>query len=148
MVKGVPPFPYVKESLEEISIWADIIVCSATPFEALRREWQEHDIAKYTRIIAGQEMGSKKEHIALAATGNYKSENVLMIGDAPGDLKAAKANDAYFFPINPGYEAESWNFFFTKAAPKFSNGTYRSDYESQLIAKFEQLLPENPPWKK
>ena len=62
IVRGVPPFPFVRESLEKISNTADAIVVSATPCEALKREWDEHDIAKYVRVIAGQEMGTKKEH--------------------------------------------------------------------------------------
>lgn len=148
MVHDVPPFPFVRESLEKIFKWADVIVCSATPNEALVREWQEHDIAKYTRIIAGQEMGSKKEHIHLASTGKYESGKVLMIGDAPGDMKAARANGALFFPIKPGHEDESWEFFFTEAADKFKSGDYTTEYEASLIEEFEALLPEVPPWKK
>lgn len=148
MVHDVPPFPFVHESLKKISQWADVIVCSATPNEALVREWEEHDIAKYTRIIAGQEMGSKKEHIHLASVGKYESDKVLMIGDAPGDMKAAKANNALFFPIKPGYEDESWEFFFKEAADKFKNGEYTKEYEARLIKEFEALLPEVPPWKK
>ncbi|NIA31196.1 MAG: HAD family hydrolase, partial [Actinobacteria bacterium] len=139
MVHDVPPFPFVRESLEKISQWADVIVCSATPNEALVREWQEHDIAKYTRIIAGQEMGSKKEHIHLASSGKYASGKVLMIGDAPGDMKAARANDALFFPIKPGQEDESWEFFFKEAADKFKNGEYTKEYEAKLIDEFEAL---------
>jgi phosphoglycolate phosphatase-like HAD superfamily hydrolase len=148
MVFGVPPFPFVRESLEKISGWADIIVCSATPGEALVREWEEHDIGQYARVIAGQELGSKKEHIQLASQGKYESNNVLMIGDAPGDLKAARANDAKFFPVKPGHEDESWEFFFTEAAAKFENGQYTAEYEAKLIAEFDKLLPEVPPWKR
>ncbi|MBL7074073.1 HAD hydrolase-like protein [candidate division KSB1 bacterium] len=148
MVYGVPPFPFVRESLEKISRWADIIVCSATPGEALRREWQEHNIAQYARVIAGQEMGSKKEHIHLASDGKYLEGHLLMIGDAPGDMKAAKANGAIFFPINPGQEDRSWELFFKEGADKFLNGLYTAEYESELIAEFDTLLPEVPPWKK
>jgi len=147
IVHDVPPFPFVRESLEKISEWADIIVCSATPYEALRREWEEHDIAKFTRVIAGQEMGSKKEHINLASENKYKIENVLMIGDAPGDMKAARGNDAKFFPINPGHEEVSWEKFYTEAANKFRDGSYDKNYEDQLVIEFEKLLPELPPWK-
>ena len=148
MVHDVPPFPFVRESLEKISEWADIIVCSATPYEALKREWEEHDIAKYTRIIAGQEMGSKKEHIHLASNGKYRPENVLMIGDAPGDMKAARGNQAKFFPINPGEEDQSWEFFLNEAADKFRTGSYTSEFEQKLIDVFDTKLPELPPWKK
>ena len=33
------------------------------------REWEEHDIAKYVEIIAGQEMGGKAQHIDFATKG-------------------------------------------------------------------------------
>jgi phosphoglycolate phosphatase-like HAD superfamily hydrolase len=148
IVFGVPPFPFVRESLEQISGWADVLVCSATPNEALRREWQEHNISEFANVIAGQEMGSKKEHIALAAEGRYQQRNILMIGDAIGDFKAAKANKAHFFPINPGKEEKSWERFFKEAAQKFKNGSYAGDYESELFLEFEKLLPEVPPWKR
>ncbi|MBN1401242.1 MAG: HAD family hydrolase, partial [Anaerolineae bacterium] len=41
MVYGVPPFPYVRESLDLITSHADAIVVSQTPVEALVREWEE-----------------------------------------------------------------------------------------------------------
>jgi len=147
IVHGVPPFPLVRESLENISQWADIIVCSGTPGEALTREWEENDIADYPRVIAGQEMGSKKEHLALVA-GKYPGGHVLMIGDAPGDMKAAKANGLLFYPINPGREEESWERFHDEAAERFHENGYTADYEAALIAEFDKLLPETPPWKK
>ena len=65
-VKGMPPFPFVRESLEKIQPLADVIVVSATPCEALAREWEEHDIAKYVEVIAGQEMGKKAQHLEYA----------------------------------------------------------------------------------
>jgi len=148
MVHGIPPFPYVRESLEAMQNHADVIVVSATPLEALTREWQEHDIAKYVRVIAGQEMGSKREHLALAAKGKYPPDHVLMVGDAPGDMKAARANDALFFPVNPGHEEESWERFYKEGLQKFLNGEYAGEYEAQLIADFDKLLPEIPPWKR
>jgi phosphoglycolate phosphatase-like HAD superfamily hydrolase len=148
VVKGVPPFPFVRENLENISGWADIIVCSATPYDALRREWEEHDIAKYTRIIAGQEMGSKKEHLQFVSDGKYKKDHIIMIGDAPGDMKAARANNVKFFPVNPGHEEDSWEFFFKEAAGKFANEKYSQEYEAELVNEFDKLLPEIPWWKK
>ena len=107
IVKGMPPFPFVRESLEKMAPLADAVVVSATPCEALSREWREHDIAGYVEVIAGQEMGTKAEHLEYATKGRYEKGHVLMIGDAPGDMKAAKANDALFYSINPGNEIES-----------------------------------------
>ena len=148
MVHGIPPFPYVRQSLERLAQVADIIVVSATPCEALEREWREHGIDRYVRVIAGQEMGKKSEHIALATKGRYAPDHILMIGDAPGDLRAARANNALFFPVNPGHEEESWQRFYEEALDRFLAGTYAGDYEAQLIADFEKLLPEVPPWKR
>jgi len=99
IVKGVPPFPLVRECLEKINRNADAMCVSQTPAEALKREWAEHDIEPFVRMIAGQEMGTKTEHLKFAAAGKYGANNILMIGDAPGDYKAARANGALFFPI-------------------------------------------------
>jgi phosphoglycolate phosphatase-like HAD superfamily hydrolase len=146
-VKNMPPFPFVRESLEKIQKQADVIVVSGTPCEALEREWEEHDIAKYVEIIAGQEMGTKIEHLEYTTKGRYEKNHVLMIGDAPGDMKAAKANDALFYPINPGDEIKSWKRFHDEAFDKFIAGEYSGGYEEKVIAEFDALLPEVPPWE-
>ncbi|MBN1126349.1 MAG: HAD hydrolase-like protein [Sedimentisphaerales bacterium] len=147
IVKDIPPFPYVQECLEKITKQADVIVCSATPNEALIREWQEHNIAQFPKVIAGQEMGKKAQHLDYASTGKYTKNHVLMIGDAPGDLKAARSVGALFFPVNPGAEAASWKRFHDEAFDTFINGQYAGDYEAALISEFDDYLPENPPWK-
>ena len=147
IVKGLPPFPYVRESLEKIQPLADVIVVSATPDEALKREWEEHDIARYVEVIAGQEMGKKAQHLEYATKGRYEKNRVLMIGDAPGDMKAAKANDALFYPINPGDEVQSWKRFHDEAFDKFITGEYAGEYEDKVIAEFDAYLPELPPWE-
>jgi phosphoglycolate phosphatase-like HAD superfamily hydrolase len=146
MVRGVPPFPFVRETLAKVADWADIIVCSATPGEALRREWTEHGLADFTRVIAGQEMGTKKEHLQLAISDRYDPGYVLMVGDAPGDRKAAEANHARFFPINPGAEERSWERFFERTADDFRRGSYGEVEQARLIEEFESRLPRHPPW--
>ncbi len=148
IVRNVPPFPYVRESMAKLADAADMMCVSATPGEALTREWEEHDIAKFTLLIAGQELGSKKQHIQYAAAGKYDADKILMIGDAPGDMKAAKANGAMFYPINPGAESASWKRFCTEAADRFLAGTYGGDYEKALVDEFMGYLPSTPPWKK
>jgi phosphoglycolate phosphatase-like HAD superfamily hydrolase len=148
IVKDMPPFPYVRESLEKIQPLADVIVVSATPGEALIREWEEHDIAGYAEVIAGQEMGTKAQHLEYATKGRYEKNHVLMVGDAPGDMKAARANTALFYPINPGDEVESWKRLHDEAFDRFVKGRYAGQYETKLIAQFDACLPEKPPWEK
>ena len=146
-VRDVPPFPMVRESLQALEGKADAMVVSATPVEALTREWREQGIFDLVALIAGQEMGSKAEHLRLAAAADrYDRQKVLMIGDAPGDRRAAEANGVLFYPINPGSEDDSWRRFHDEALPRFFAGTYAGDYMAERIASFEALLPETPPW--
>jgi phosphoglycolate phosphatase-like HAD superfamily hydrolase len=147
LVHGVPPFPLVREVLEKIAPQADIMVISQTPGEALRREWAEHAIDPHVRLIAGQEMGSKSEHLKLAAEGRYPRENILMIGDAPGDHKAARANHALFFPIVPNHEEESWKELFEEGLNRFFAGKFAGEYEKLKFEEFHASLPAFPAWK-
>jgi phosphoglycolate phosphatase-like HAD superfamily hydrolase len=147
IVKEVPPFPFVRESLKTIEGKADVMVVSATPCEALEREWSEHELRPYVALVAGQEQGSKQEHLALAAVGRYELNKILMVGDALSDWNAARANGVLFYPIDPGGEDSSWQRFFEDALPRFFAGTYAGEYMNEQIARFEKLLPERPPWK-
>jgi phosphoglycolate phosphatase-like HAD superfamily hydrolase len=146
IVHGVPPFPLVCESLAKLTTKADAMVISQTPAEALKREWTEHCIEAHVKIIAGQEMGTKTEHIKFAAAGKYPATKILMIGDAPGDQKAAKSTGALFYPIVPGKEEESWRRFYHEGVDRFFAGTYAGDYEAKLVAEFDASLPEKPNW--
>ncbi len=146
-VRDVPPFPLVRESLNRLQEKADVMVVSATPSEALAREWADHGLAELASFIAGQEMGTKKDLLAIATHTRYQPENVLMIGDAPGDRKAAEANNVLFYPIDPGSEDASWARFHDEALPRFFEGSYAGDYMNQQIQRFESLLPVRPPWK-
>lgn len=144
IVRGVPPFPFVRESLAKLRGKADILVVSATPHEALVREWEEHDLSQFVAAICGQEIGTKKESLATAA--KYAADRTLMIGDAPGDHQAAIANKALFFPINPGAEEASWKRFYEEGIEKFFDGTFAGKYQEELLAEFERYLPSRPPW--
>ncbi|MCU0363738.1 MAG: HAD family hydrolase [Bacteroidales bacterium] len=147
MVFGITPFPFVKDCLEKMKDLADAMVVSQTPYEALKREWEENRIDHYLRMIAGQEHGTKTEHLKHAAKGKYPDENILMIGDANGDLKAARSNGVLFFPINPGKEELSWERLYREGLDRFFNGTFKGQYEDELIREFETYLPEHPHWK-
>lgn len=145
MVHSVPPFPYVRENLEKLGAFADIVIVSATQTLALEREWAEHDLLKLVTSIKGQEAGTKKEVIA-SLKGNYAPGHILMIGDAPGDRDAAKANNALFYPINPDNEARSWADF-GENMDAFLKGSYAGEKETANIAYFETLLPKEPAWE-
>lgn len=146
-LRNTPPFSFARKSIEKISECADAIVVSQTPLEALVREWEEHDIDKFVKAIAGQEYGTKTEHIAMAAGGRYAKGKVLMIGDAPGDYKAALDNGALFFPVIPGRENASWKKFYDEGLDRFISGRFDGEYQEMLTEEFRLSLPETPSWK-
>ena len=145
MVHGVPPFTHVADCLQALSEFADIVIVSATETKALQREWQSGGLLELVTEVCGQEMGSKKEIIA-RYRNSYPEGHVLMIGDAPGDRDAAKANGVLFYPICPDQEAESWEQF-GQAMEAFRTGCY-GQMEKEKIADFETLLPDTPAWER
>ncbi|HEX6888713.1 MAG TPA: hypothetical protein VF143_11455 [Candidatus Nanopelagicales bacterium] len=147
MVHGCGPFVGVREALEAMQPDVDCMTVSATPIEALQREWHEHGLAQYVQVIAGQEMGSKAQHVQYAAEGKYPdAEHIMLIGDAPGDRDAAAKQGVLYYPINPGREKESWLRFTEEALPRFLAGTFAGEYQRALIEEFESSLPAEVPW--
>ena len=144
IVRGVPPFPFVRESIQKLTEKADVMVVSATPQAALEREWAEHDLSQYVIAICGQELGTKREFLTMAQ--KYPAGHTLMIGDAPGDYQAAQPNHALFFPVNPGEEEASWKRFYEEGVDRFLSGTFVGEYQDELLAEFDSYLPARPPW--
>lgn len=146
MVHGCAPFPGVREAFEEMTAVADCMTVSAASMQFLEREWGEHGLDDYMKVLAGQEMGTKAQHLEYAAKGKYADDHILLIGDAPGDRDAAFSQGVLWYPINPGGEAQSWHRFKDEALEKFISGTYRGAYMDSLVAEYEALLPATPPW--
>jgi len=146
IVHDLPPIAEAVATLPAISEQADCVVVSQTPSADLVREWQEHAIDPFPRLIAGQEQGTKTEHLALAAGAKYAPGHVLMIGDAPGDHQAALDNGFLFFPIVPGQESESWRALRETGLNHFFSETFAGTYQDSLLDAFYRSLPELPPW--
>ncbi|MES0341221.1 MAG: HAD hydrolase-like protein [Candidatus Humimicrobiaceae bacterium] len=143
----IPPFSGVKETLEEMAGFADVVVVSKTPYEDLVNYWEDQGIDKYVQVIAGQEMGSKGHHIEVARTaGEYGGDEVLMLGDGNGDLKAVKANNGLFYPVTPGREQQCWNNI-SDTLNRFKDKEYRGSFEETLLKGFKEALLTIPPWE-
>ena len=147
MVHDVPPFEGVREGLAAASALADLMVVSATPQDALLREWTEHDLVGFMDLVAGQEAGTKGRHLELAAKGKYADDHILLVGDAPADRDTAAAAGVLFYPINPGGEAACWHRFRDEALGRFLSGTYAGPYQDALVTEFTALLPSTPTWQ-
>ena len=50
--------------------------------------------------------------------------------------------------INPGDEEASWELFHHEGIERFLEGSFAGEFEGRLLAKFDECLPESPPWSK
>ena len=140
--KGLLPFLNAEPTIKFMAEKADIMVVSSASGKGLDKDFAYSGLDRYISLIAGQELGSKKEQLSLACSGKYESQKALMIGDAPGDLDTAGAVNASFYPIIPGKEEESWVRLKEEAASCFFAGTYRGEYERRLITEFRRGLDQ------
>lgn len=145
-VVGVPPVRHVRECLRRLRPHADLVVVSATPAEALAREWGEHGLTGLVDLVGGQELGTKAQQLRTLAGTDRPDGHVLLIGDAPGDRDAAFSEGALYLPVEPGNEARSWERFLDEGIDRYLDGTFAGQYQRGLVADFEALLPSTPPW--
>lgn len=130
------PFPGVKKGLETIEKIADLAIVSSANGGAVQAEWTRHGLATHVQVMLGQEAGTKAYCIEQLKKIGYSADHVLMVGDAPGDLEAAEHNDVCYYPILVGKEAFSWERLSCEGLNKFLDGTFKGDYQQQLIDEF------------
>jgi len=142
----VSHFEGVREALEDLRERADLAVVSLSPHHALQSEWGGAGLDELVDGIAGLDVGGKPLQVNLAIQQSGVSpERVLLLGDAPGDLRTAEECTIAFYPIFPGRETASWNQFMNEDADHFFAGRYREQREAQLIREYQELLSEDPP---
>ena len=144
MVQGVPPFPGVETILQncrtgQTRSWYPqrrARHCSAngrTPARRLRARDR------------GQEVGSKSEMLQQAAGGRYADGHVLMIGDAPGDWRAARSIDALFFPIAPAAKRSRGNSCRMKGCGASSTAPSPARTKTRCWGSSRRYCPRIPP---
>lgn len=121
-------------------------IVSQSPEAVLREDWGRQGLLPYVEQIAGQEKGLKVTQLTLLTEG-IDRQHVMMIGDAPGDLEAAREFGCRFFPILPGEEEASWEDFNTNVYEAFLRHQYTVEEERKRIEAFEHRLPSQPPWE-
>lgn len=134
-----PPFAGVREGLAAAKEFAALAVVSSANREAVLEEWQYWQLTTYVDEVLTQDMGSKAACIRRLMEQGYTPRQVLMVGDAPGDLEAARKNGVHFFPILVGREAESWLRLRKEGLERFRNGTY-GEVEEENIREFLENL--------
>lgn len=120
------------EAMEKIKQVADIAVVSSANRKAIEEEWEHNNLLSMVNGVLAQDIGTKGHCIEQLLALGYKKENVVKIGDAVGDLQAAKYNSVYFYPMLVGKETESWNEFSNTALNKLIN------HQFEEYAKFKE----------
>lgn len=147
IVRNISPFPFVKEAILAMREFADVVVVSATPHDALVRELTACGIAPLMTAISGQEIGTKSICIRKAMSHGYEPDHVLKIGDAPADYKAAQENGVLFNPIVAGLERDSWRNVLEVSSKRFRDGTFKGEYQEAILKEFFDRLKEEPVWQ-
>lgn len=138
-------FPGVRVALEAMHGPCRVGIVSQSPERVLRQDWGAQGLLGHVDLVAGQELGAKPAQLAALAEGRPPAD-VLMVGDAFGDLDAARAFGCRFFPILPGREGDSWARLAGEVFPDFLAGRYDPAREAALVADFAASLPDRPPW--
>lgn len=146
-IKNLPeeenlPFEGAKAGLAAAHAAADVAIVSSANAGAVREEWTRHNLIEHTDIMLAQDAGTKAYCIGQLLQKGYEKAHVLMIGDAPGDKKAAEDNGVLYYPILVKKEKSSWERFLSEGLEKFLSGTYSGKYQEERINEFQKNLSE------
>jgi len=134
------PFPMAKEALAFAHERADVAIVSSANRDAVLEEWALHGLLPHTDIVLAQDAGSKAHCIAELMKKGYAPDHILMCGDAPGDMDAAKKNGVFYFPILVRHEKESWEEFIASGFDHLLFGDYAGAYQQEKTAAFLKNL--------
>jgi phosphoglycolate phosphatase-like HAD superfamily hydrolase len=140
-IKALPeeeilPFEMVKEALEFAHVQADVAIVSSANLGAVLDEWTRHNLIAHTDIVLAQNAGTKAYCIQELLKKGYDPNNVLMCGDALGDLEAANKNNVHFYPILVRNEKQSLTEFITIGFEKLLSNEYSGEYQEKKIQEF------------
>lgn len=133
-------FEKVKEALSLAHIDADVAIVSSANLGAVLEEWKRHELLPHTDIVLAQNAGTKAYCIQELLKFGYDPKDVVMCGDALGDMDAANKNNVNYFPILVRHEKESWEEFINNGFNKLKEGTFSGSYQEELINKFLKNL--------
>ena len=137
------PFEGVKEALEFAHKYADIAIVSSANRQAVVEEWENYGLLDYVDIIMAQDVGSKAYCIGEMLKKGYSLQNVMMVGDAPGDYDAARKNGVFYYPILVLKEKKSWEEFKEVAVTRLMEGNYDGAYQTEKVEMFLKNLGQD-----
>lgn len=134
------PFTGVRQALAYAHRYADVAIVSSANLGAVLDEWDLYGLLEHTDIVLAQDSGSKAYCIGELLKMGYEKNHVLMCGDAPGDLDAARKNGVLYYPILVKHENESWEEFISESLQYLLDGNYAGEYQQKKIDEFLRNL--------
>lgn len=134
------PFGGVEEFFRYAQGKTDIAVVSSANAAAIGEEWGHYGLLGCVDVVTSQEIGTKKDCITRLIERGYERQNVVLLGDALSDKKAADDCGVYFYPIFVKREKESWDLFRERYLDEFLNGNFAKSAKSlseRFIDQFE-----------
>ena len=136
----IRPFKGVRENLGIMHQCGDIAIVSSANPQAVEDEWTRFGLMEMVDYVMAQDAGTKFQCIKTLLSYGYDRNHILMIGDAPGDLKAAKENQVIFYPILAGREEDSWKQLLDRDFHDFITGKIGDKQKTDLEKSFIQNL--------
>lgn len=130
------PFPGAKEGLKQLADNGTVYVVSSANKEAVESEWSRHGLLEYVEDLYAQDRGKKADVINQLIEQGNSPENIFMIGDSPGDLDAADANNTWFYPIIVGEEEDSWKSLRDEVINQITAGDFDQETQDKLTNAF------------
>lgn len=134
------PFYDVYIGIKEAKKFADVAIVSSANEQAVLEEWKKHGLLDNVDIVLTQNTGSKAYCISRLVEKGYDRNNVLMVGDAVGDLDSAKSNNILYYLILVKKENQSWSRFTNETLELFISNAYKGKYEEKVIKEFKENL--------
>ena len=129
------PYEGAKEGLAAAHQFADVAMVSSANRDAVEEEWGKFGLLEHTDIVLAQDIGSKAACIAEMLKFGYDLNNVVMVGDAPGDCDAAEKNGVHYYPILVNHEKESWDEAIANGFAQLQSGSF-AEYGAQKKKEF------------
>ena len=147
IVRWVPPFPYLRESLEKLKDKADLLVVSATPNEALEARVGR---ARSGEIRGGHlRPGNRHQERIVGGLEEVPAEPYADDRRRPGRLQSGPgATTPCSSRSTPARKRPVGSAFTTKGSTAFSPARSPANISNNLLAEFDSYLPERPPWER
>lgn len=129
-------------ALQKMHMYADVVIVSTANRASLEDDWGRSGLLQHVDLLLDQNSGSKEYCIRELLKKGYDKDKVIMIGDAPGDYRAAVKNEVFFYPILVRYEEESWKEFRTHGFECLLSGHYGGAYQTERLSEFRKNLDD------